>query len=97
MRLRLNRALALLAGLVLSARCAVEAPISTRVHLRFDKDARRVEITTATELKRDFEAGGAKPRLAADRDALLAGRDQWSNRYAVIEAESERSTQEKES
>jgi hypothetical protein len=91
-----SRAFMLLAGVVLAAGCAVQTPLSSRLQLRFDRDGRRVEITTDTELARDWEAGGAKERLDASRDAFLAGRDEWSNRYALIESESERSTQFKE-
>jgi hypothetical protein len=96
MLFRSPRAFALLAGLVISARCAVQTPLTSRVHLRFDRDGRRVEITTTTDLASDWQAGGAKERLAASRDAFLADRDEWSNRYALVDAESERSTRFKE-
>lgn len=68
----------------------MKPPVATRVHLQFDRDGRHVRITSTTELIRDLEAGGAKARLAASREAILAGRDEWSNRYAAIEAQSER-------
>ncbi|HYC89708.1 MAG TPA: hypothetical protein VEO54_10895 [Thermoanaerobaculia bacterium] len=96
MRLRFCHAVALAAGLVLSARCAVEKPLSTRVHLRIDGDGQRVQITTATELKQSWEVGGAKDRLASAREAMLAARDEWSNRYAQLEAQSDRLLQQRE-
>ncbi len=49
-----------------------------------------MRITSTTDLLRELEAGGAKARLTASREAILAGRDEWSNRYAAIEARSER-------
>ncbi|MGZ5440680.1 MAG: hypothetical protein ACXW5U_07020 [Thermoanaerobaculia bacterium] len=63
--------------------------MSTRVHLQFDGDGRRVRITTTADLMRDSEAGAAKLRLAEAREMIRTGRDEWSNRYAAIEAELE--------
>lgn len=94
----MSRRAALLLVLTLSlvTACGVKPPVSTRVHLQFDGDGRRVRIASTTDLMRDWEAGAARARLSAARDAILAGRDEWSSRYAAIETESERSVLEKQ-
>lgn len=76
----------------MSAACAVDPPVSTRVALHFDRDGHRVQITSTTNLKRDWEAGASQPRLASAREPILAGTDEWANRFAAMETERQRAT-----
>ncbi len=74
----------------------MDAPVATRLQLQFDDDGHRVRITSITNLKRDWEAGGTRPRLAAAREAILAGRDEWTNRFTLIDTQTRRVTLEEE-
>jgi hypothetical protein len=72
------------------AACGVRAPITHRVTLDFDKDAKRVTVTAVTDLSSDPTGKAIVERVNAAREVYLGSRDEWSARFANVDAESER-------
>jgi hypothetical protein len=80
---------ALLLAAILSA-CASQSPINNRLVIDFDRDGQRARITSSTDLALDYRGHVMEQRLAVERDAILANRDEWSHRFAAVNADSER-------
>jgi hypothetical protein len=70
--------------------CGVRSPITNRVTLDFDKDDSRVTVTAVTEIAAEVPTPAMMRRAERVREALLAGHDEWSNRFDAVQAESER-------
>ena len=72
--------------------CVAEHPIRERVTLDFGQPE-RVNVIESTTIE-DVEAPPPRlgRRIEAVRDALANGRDDWSNRFAKVAADSERVT-----
>ena len=86
------RRLAILA-LFLASGCVIERPIREHVTLDFQQPG-KVNVTESTTIE---EIQGRPPRALGERiesvrDALANGRDEWSNRFNRLAAESERVT-----
>lgn len=73
--------------------CNVQPAIRNRVTLDFsDSDVRRMQLNTLVELRTDPVGPAMHARLAAARDAIAAGRDEWTIRYDAAEPEATRVT-----
>jgi hypothetical protein len=86
----LLRAFASILGALALSACGIRSPITNRLTLDFDKDGKRLTVTVVTEIDTEVQGQAISDRIDAAREALLAGRDDWSNRFAAVDAESER-------
>jgi hypothetical protein len=81
-------------GLLLGS--CFEPPVVERLHLRFLPNSAVVVTSTVELADREGEGNPALARrLAETRQALLAGDDAWSRRFAALEPAAERSAWEK--
>jgi len=82
---------AMLLGLAaLLSACATKGPITTRLLLDLEADGQRARVTSTTDLSLEYRGHVVEQRLAVEREAILAGRDEWSNRFAAVSADSDR-------
>jgi hypothetical protein len=84
------RRLALLTLALLLGACGMRGPVASRVTLAPGDDPQRLTITVATEIDSHTAGPAMEARVTEIREALLAGRDEWSPRFASVPAESER-------
>ena len=84
------RRLALAAFALLLGACGMRGPVASRVTIAPLNDPNRLSITVATDIESHTAGPAMEARVTEIREALLAGRDEWSPRFASVPAEAER-------
>lgn len=84
------RRLTLAALALFTAACGMRGPVASRVTISPLEDPNRLSISVATDIDSHTAGPAMEARVAEIREALLAGRDEWSPRFASVPAESER-------
>lgn len=84
------RRLALGALALLLGACSMRGPVASRVTIAPTTDPNRLTITVATDIESHTAGAPMESRVNELREALLAGRDEWSPRFAAVPAEADR-------
>jgi hypothetical protein len=85
-----SRALGVGSIALLLAACGMRGPVASRVTVAPSDDPQRLAITVSTDIESHTAGPAMEARVTEIREALLAGRDEWSPRFASVPADSER-------
>lgn len=89
MRRALTRSALAALALFLGA-CGMRGPVASRVTIAPSDDPNRLAITVTTDIDSHTAGPAMEARVREIRESLLAGRDEWSPRFAAVPAEAER-------
>jgi hypothetical protein len=78
------------AAALLAAACGLRGPVASRVTIAPGLEKKLMSITVETDIDAHTAGPAMDARVAELRETLLAGRDEWSSRFAAVPKESER-------